>query len=474
MLVCYARMIKLLIVFTGCFALMGLPGWVTPAFARSDAQAFAATLKTKDRQAFEAYYQAQVFYQADVDAYWGQVAAKRKKRRAKIRRKQTISTADYVTNFPPKYDGPKLSKRLARKWKRFKTKPRVSQSKKKPSAIDSLADFLRAAKRHYDFTPERISEREFKRRYAREALRLGLSGEQVVRVYALETGGNGTADMQAGIHPISKKGRPISTALGYAQLLAANSTSELAKHGDGFVRRLRRLAATTNNAQRRRRLATKIESLRKMVRKAKSIPYSWARHRRFARTGPGMGLHALNLDGDVGPWLQVIKLRGIKDLAIKNGRRQLSSEQLELMNLAGPGTGLEMMRRTGLGMPTANFFARRGYERNSVVRGRTSRQLLSELGRRMDVNARNKGAREFKAIFKALEQVAPPAGAAAGRLEPTTYPSPAAANGPTSGDNQWADEAVIRAPVPRPAQRPARQQADPLAQRLEFGSRASY
>jgi hypothetical protein len=69
------------------------------------------------------------------------------------------------------------------------------------------------------------------------------------------------------------------------------------------------------------------------------------------------------------------------------------------MNLAGPGTGLEMMTSVGLGMSTVNFFSRRGYERNTIVRGRTSRELLVKLGKRMDVNVRNSGAKEFYEVF---------------------------------------------------------------------------
>ena len=64
-----------------------------------------------------------------------------------------------------------------------------------------------AAKRVYNFTPERVSEKEFKLRYAEEASALGLTKEEVVRVYALETGGVGTYDMQSGVHPSNKAGR---------------------------------------------------------------------------------------------------------------------------------------------------------------------------------------------------------------------------------------------------------------------------
>ena len=53
-----------------------------------------------------------------------------------------------------------------------------------------------------------------------------------MRIYALETGGQGTYDMQAGFNPLTKQGRAISSALGYAQLLHANSVGELVKHGE--------------------------------------------------------------------------------------------------------------------------------------------------------------------------------------------------------------------------------------------------
>ncbi len=372
------------------------------AHARGDAREFAASLSSQDRAAFEAWFTARTFFDAQKDAYWDKVVATRTKRRRKIRAGGLVTAKDYVTEFPPEYDGPKLSASLERRWQAWQARDRGPSKPSKSAELPGVDDFLRYAKKYYGFVPERISETEFKRRYAREALRLGLSKEQVVRVYALETGGDGTADMQAGIHPISKKGRPISSALGYAQLLNANSTSELAKHGDEFIERLQALKRGASDPQRQRSLARKIDSLKRMVKRARSFPFQWARHQAFARTGPGLGIHAINLDGDIGPWLQVMKLRGVKDIALKKGRTSLDSTELELMNLAGPSTGLEMMTSVGLKMPTVNFFSRRGYERNSVVRGRVSSELLDELGRRMDINQRNAGAREFEKIFDEL------------------------------------------------------------------------
>lgn len=373
-----------------------------PALARGDARAFAETLSAADRATFDAWFTARTFFDAQKDAYWDKVVATRKKRRRKIRAGGFVTAKDYVTEFPPEYDGPKLSASLERRWEAWQARDKEPSSPRRRQELPGVDDFLRNAKKYYGFVPERISETEFKRRYAREALKLGLSKEQVVRVYALETGGNGTADMQAGIHPITRKGRPISSALGYAQLLNANSTSELAKHGDEFLARLRTMLQEATDTERKRVLSRKIVALKRMVRKVKSFPFQWSRHQKFARTGPGLGVHAINLDGDIGPWLQVNKLRGVKDIAARKGRTDLDSTELELMNLAGPGTGLEMMTSVGLKMPTVNFFSRRGYERNSVVRGRISSELLTELGRRMDINQRNEGAREFERIFDEL------------------------------------------------------------------------
>ena len=64
-----------------------------------------------------------------------------------------------------------------------------------------VADFLRAAAEQFRFVPQRPqSEIEFKRAYAKVALDAGLTKDQVVRIYAFETGGNGGYDAQAGLN----------------------------------------------------------------------------------------------------------------------------------------------------------------------------------------------------------------------------------------------------------------------------------
>ncbi|MFA9472987.1 MAG: hypothetical protein ACERJ2_00280 [Filomicrobium sp.] len=374
--------------------------FVGEATARRNSNDFMSRLSAKDQRTFQAYLKARTFHEAERDAFWAKVNRKRNERRKKKRRRAVLRSTDYVNAHPPKYEGPMLPKSLAKAWSKYLKDGEKKKPAKKRTELPGIPDYLRASKKYYGFVPERIPEREFKRRYAREALRLGLNSDQVVRVYALETSGLGTADMQAGIHPIRRTGRPISSALGYAQLLAANSINELQKHGRTFLRRLQALAQEPNlSSNRRTALKNKIAALQRMIARVNRVPKRWSSHQAFARTGPGMGVHPINIDGDIGPWLQVIKLKGVHDIARRAGRPDISPTELELMNLAGPGTGLEMMTSVGLGMSTVNFFSRRGYERNTIVRGRTSRELLVKLGKRMDVNVRNSGAKEFYEVF---------------------------------------------------------------------------
>ena len=263
---------------------------------------------------YETYRTARDRFERQLKIYWHRVEAKRDARKAKRMLGQEYEAEDYIAVQPPKYAGPELPPEIAKIV--TEVKPPVPE---RPLA--TVADFLASAKEQYGFVPTPTTERDFKRRYAQEALAVGLSKDQVVRIYALETGGQGTYDMQSGFNPITKTGRPISSALGYAQLLHANSTSELVKHGERFARRLLAMAATPGTPpERAEALKAKAAIVRRMLRAARSIPNEWSHHVRFAGTPPGLGIHALNLDADVGPWLQVLKLRGLKDDAANAGR----------------------------------------------------------------------------------------------------------------------------------------------------------
>jgi hypothetical protein len=363
-------------------------------------QDFLSTLSEAEQREFTAWRAAKTRHDRQLDAYWEQIEQKRAGRRAKRSKTKFFDESDYVWTLPPTYQGPRLSPSLDKRWDRFLAQGRPASAPSKPKTeLPGIDDFLAAARKHYDFVPTRISEKEFKRRYAAEALNLGLSKEQVVRVYALETGGNGTADMQAGINPITKKGRPISSALGYAQLLHANSIGELVKHGNEFVKRLESLQARATDPARKQELRNKTAALRRMIASAKSVPNNWYKHVAYAKTSKGYGIHAINLDGDIGPWLQSLKLKGLKDFAARKGVTNMSGEEIEIMNLSGPATGLEMMAPTGLTAPTANFFTRRAYYVNKMVMGKTSAELLAEFTRRMDAGARKAGAVEFAEAF---------------------------------------------------------------------------
>jgi hypothetical protein len=376
-------------------------GVAPPAAHAGIADEFLARLSGVQHQQFQAWRTSRRVHEAQLDAYWLQVETKRAERRKKKAAKLDLVSADYVQTFPPRYEGPQLPPDLQRAWAKFIEDEEAKNPQPPPKEIPGLEDFLAAARRVYGFEPERVSERAFKERYAEEALALGLSKAQVVRIYALETGGQGTADMQSGVHPIRKTGKPISTALGYAQLLDANSVSELARHGRRFITRLEQMAQRPDTPRERAvQLRTKVAILTRMWSDARSVPDVWAQHQVFAKTPQGQGIHAINLDGDIGPMLQAIKLLGLKDEAEKAGKAKLAGAEMELMNLAGPGTGLEiLLNAAAAAAPTPNFFARKAYNVNKMAQNLTGAGLLGELDKRMEADIKRPGSIEFEAAF---------------------------------------------------------------------------
>ena len=244
-----------------------------------------------------------------------------------------------------------------------------------------VADLLKAALEHFQFAPQRpASEVEFKRAYARAAAAAGLTREQAVRVYSFETGGNGNHDMQSGLSASRPGSRAISTAVGYNQLLTTNSVELIAEQGHEFVRELTEKAARLSGSQRKA-MDHKIAVLKRMVAVARSVPDEWAQHEKLGDTPQGWAIHAMVLDIDVGPLLQTHKLLTSVIFARAKGyTRALTAAELEMMNLTGDSTGLDMvtmpqaMREQ---VPTSNFFQRSGYERNPVaIRHNTVAKLL--------------------------------------------------------------------------------------------------
>jgi hypothetical protein len=110
------------------------------------------------------------------------------------------------------------------------------------------------------------------------------------------------------------------------------------------------------------------------------------------------------LDVDVGPMLQTHKLMTSVLFARERGfTRPLSAAELEMMNLTGDGTGLDMVtmpKAMREQVPTSNFFQRGGYERNPVaIHRNTVAKLLAVTDARMDANSKQPGARELAAAF---------------------------------------------------------------------------
>ena len=367
-----------------------LPPSVANAMAQASPQAIM-----EYRRKLQEYQAARDAFEQDASAYWSAIADKRRGRNAKRRDRVQITLDDYVLQQPPVYEGPKRPVNPA-------PEEEGGKPPRPPKTIPVVSDLVRAAAEQFQFTPQRpTSEVEFKRAYARYARAAGLTPEQAVRVYSLETGGTGNYDVQAGIEHGGK--RAISTAMGYNQLLTTNTVELLAERGHEFVRDLTaRVAATQGPA--RKAMEHKLAVLRKMVAFTLTVPDDWSAHQRLADTPQGWACHAMVLDIDIGPMLQTHKLLTSVIFARNKGyTRPLTAAELEMMNLTGDGTGLDMvtmpqaMREQ---VPTTNFFQRSGYERNPVaIRHNTVAKLLSITNERMDSNSNKPGARELAAAF---------------------------------------------------------------------------
>jgi hypothetical protein len=369
---------------------------VPAATANAFAQAASPQAIAEYKRKLKEYLEARAAFDEEAGAYWSSISEKRRGRNAKRRDRQTITLNDYVLTQPPVYDGPKRP-----------VDPTPSEPDDTPrprKTIPVVADLLKAAMEHFQFAPQRpTNELEFKRAYARAASAAGLTREQAVRVYSFETGGNGNHDMQSGLSASRPGSRAISTAIGYNQLLTTNSVELVAEQGHDIVKALTEKAARLSGPPRKA-MDHKIAVLKRMLAFARSVPDEWAAHEKLADTPQGWAVHAMVLDIDVGPLLQTHKLLTSVIFARNKGyTRPLSAAELEMMNLTGDGTGLDMvtmpqaMREQ---VPTSNFFQRSGYERNPVaVRNNTVAKLLAVTDARMDSNSNNQGAKDLAAAF---------------------------------------------------------------------------
>jgi hypothetical protein len=347
------------------------------------------------RRKLKEYQQARAAFDEQAGAYWSSIYEKRKGRNAKRRERQAITLDDYVLTQPPTYTGPARP---------VSPEPEDEKPPRERKPIPVVADFLRAAAEHFQFVPQRpASEVEFKRAYARYALASGLTREQAVRVYSFETGGSGNHDMQSGLSASRPGSRAISTAIGYNQLLTTNSVVLMAEQGHELIKELTAKAAGLSGTPRKA-MDHKLAVLKKMVAFSRTVPGTWSEHEKLANTPQGWAVHAMVLDVDVGPMLQTHKLLTSVHFARTKGHtRPLTAAELEMMNLTGDGTGLDMvtmpqaMRER---VPTSNFFQRGGYERNPVaIRHNTVAKLLAVTDERMDFNSNKPGAKELAGAF---------------------------------------------------------------------------
>jgi hypothetical protein len=362
-----------------------------PTVANAMAQAVSPQAIAEYRRKLQEYQQARSAFEAEAGAYWGAITDKRRGRNAKRREHQPITLDDYVLTQPPVYSGPKRP---------VSPVPEPEEPRRERKYIPVVADLLKAAADNYQWTPQQpANDLDFKRAYAHFASTAGLTREQAVRVYAFETGGNGTHASQSGFHG----SHAISTAIGYNQLLTTNTVELLAEQGEGFVKLLTERAGRLSGPARQA-MEHKVAVLKKMVALARSVPDDWSQHEKIGDTWQGWALHAMVLDIDVGPMLQTHKLLTSVIFAREKGyTRPLSAAELEMMNLTGDGTGLDMVTMP-LAMreqvPTSNFFQRSGYERNPVaIRHNTVAKLLAVTDERMDSNSNLLGAKELAAAF---------------------------------------------------------------------------
>ena len=355
----------------------------------------AAPVMLEYRRKLEEYTRARQAFDDEAGAYWKAIADKRRQRNAKRRANQDIVLEDYVLTQPPVYSGPPRP-----------VDPSAPGPPPRPPReyVPVVADFLKHAAEQFEFTPQRPhSELEYKRAYAKAASAAGLTKQQIARIYAFESGGNGGYDVQAGLEYATPGARAINSALGYNQLLNTNSVELLAEKGDQFIGVLKtRAAGLTGEAKAA--FERKIEVVRRMIAFARTVPDDWNEHDKLANTPRGFAVHAMNLDIDVGPLLQTQKLLNSVRFAHSKGyTAPLTAAELEMMNLTGDGNGFDMVTMPAAmreKVPTSNFFQQGGYGRNPVAsRNNVVAKLIAATDAKMDHEVQLQGARDMAAAF---------------------------------------------------------------------------
>jgi hypothetical protein len=348
------------------------------------------------RRKLRDYTLASQRFEAEASAYWTTITEKRRARQVKRRSGQDVSLDDYVLTQPPVYAGPPRPVDPS-------APDRPPPATRDTKYVPTIPEMLASAQKYFQFTPYRGSEIEFKRAYAKALAAEGVSRELAVRIYAFETGGIGTYDVQSGLLNARPGAKPLSAAVGYNQLLITYTMHLLADQGDDIVRALAAKSAASSG-EARDAMTAKVAVLKRMIAFSRTVPADWNSLEKLGETPQGWGVQVLLLDIDVGPLLQARKLNGsIRYARMRGHREQLTAAELQMMNLMGDGSGLDiitMPQAMRESVPTANFFQRRGYERNAVAsRNNTVAKLLTVTDQRMDAAVQQPGARDLAASF---------------------------------------------------------------------------
>src|SRR6187431_3266081 len=123
-----------------------------PASTEAMAQAASPQAIAEYRRKLKEYQAARAAFEQEAEPYWTAIAEKRRGRNAKRRERQAITLDDYVLTQPPLYDGPKRP-----------VDPEPDETPRERKPLPVVADFLKGAATHFQFTPQRpASEIEFK------------------------------------------------------------------------------------------------------------------------------------------------------------------------------------------------------------------------------------------------------------------------------------------------------------------------
>jgi hypothetical protein len=330
-----------------------------------DSKAEKLGAKTPGDPSREAYEKAQQIFQAELGKYWAGVD------KAKQAHQKVTQFPPFYKGppKPPNYDPPRAPSTLPsvddmlRSWKSFGP---IAVGKKDLPALQSLkVETDNSSSRGQAASSELLklhdepAESEFKRAYAREAILVGAkyglnkadTQNIVQNIYAFEDGGRGTADLLSGVPlgltvpdapgtELNKEKRraihPLSTAMGYNQMLMATSLhfidgskavndrlSELAKSEPARATEITEKSRVLNDAQNvvHQELLEFAKADPGKYLDASGKP-NYALYTDFARssveTSSGLtgrqvasALQSLNLDRDIGPVLQAQQLNEI-------------------------------------------------------------------------------------------------------------------------------------------------------------------